>query len=374
LVALPADERAAERLLSSRSVVSVSDPSTPARDVVIVDWLGRGGIAHTTEAWVTELRGLGRSPLVVTRSGRELDQSIPDRIGATGPGGAVAAHAAVVRAASKAVRAHAGCPVVLQGSVMPQLELRTASAAQAVGSLVVLVTHEAAITRKSPGALASFGRLVRQADIVIAHSKFVASQVSALAGRSDIQVIPLPLPLGLLGLLGRAPSVLPERREPVALHFGNLQRGYKGSSVVLQLAAEGVPGWRIALVGTGAPETTERLDAVSRFLEPAELVATVADVDAIVLPYSRASQSAAVLLAQALGSAVVASAVGGIPEQIEHDVTGWLVDPAAPVSAWKHALATLSDRSVRTRLGAAAATAAQAAHQRFVAALAELIP
>ena len=35
--------------------------------VVIVDWLGRGGIAQTTEAWVLELAGRNVDAVAVTR-------------------------------------------------------------------------------------------------------------------------------------------------------------------------------------------------------------------------------------------------------------------------------------------------------------------
>jgi len=340
--------------------------------MVIVDWLGRGGIAHTTEAWVRERKVQGRETTVVTRAGRELDRSIPDRIGAGSRGGALIGHAAVVRAAIRTVRDRARCTVVLQGSVLPQFELQVLRAAQKVGNPVVLVAHEPSVTRRSPGAMRALMRLVRSADVVIAHSTYVGDKLSLSAGRTDIEILPLPLPLDLLDLVGLAPSVLATSDEPVALHFGNLHRNYKGSAVVLELARRGVPGWRVALVGKGAPEKSDGAETVGRFLEPAELVATVAGSAATLLPYVRASQSAAVVLAQALGSSVIASAVGGIPEQIEHGVTGWLVAPAAPVEAWLDALSALSNATDRSRIGVAAASSVRSAHQRFVSGISEL--
>jgi glycosyltransferase involved in cell wall biosynthesis len=207
---------------------------------------------------------------------------------------------------------------------------------------------------------------------VIAHSHFVGDKLSRLAGRTDIEILPLPLPLGLLDLLGSAPSVLTPSAEPVALHFGNLHRDYKGSATVLELARRGVTGWRLALVGKGAPESADGGETVGRFLEPAELVATVAGSAATLLPYVQASQSAAVVLAQALGSVVIASGVGGIPEQIENGVTGWLVAPDAPIEAWVDALSTLSRPADRSRLSAAAASSVHSDHLRFVSGIAEL--
>jgi len=161
--------------------------------------------------------------------------------------------------------------------------------------------------------------------------------------------------------------------EPVALHFGNLHRSYKGSATVFRLAKRGAPGWRFALVGVGAPEGGPGVEAVGRFLDAAELVATVAASDATVLPYARASQSAAVVLAQALGSVVIASAVGGIPEQIEHRRTGWLIPPSAPDGAWLEALEALSEPSERSRIASAAKESVHSAHAAFAARIAELL-
>jgi glycosyltransferase involved in cell wall biosynthesis len=261
---------------------------------------------------------------------------------------------------------------VLQGSVLPQLELLVMQAARAGGHPIVLVAHEATITRRSPGEMRAFVKLVRSADLVMAHSHFVADELVRRTRRSDIDVVPLPLPLGLLDLVGSVPSVLAPRDEPVALHFGNLHRGYKGSTTVLALAEREVPGWHFALVGMGAPDRAGRAETVGRFLDPGELVATVAQSDATLLPYVRASQSAAVVLAQALGSAVIASAVGGIPEQIEHGVTGLLVSANAPVDSWIEALLTLSDPAERAHLAAAALLSVRRAHERFAARIAEI--
>ena len=49
--------------------------------------------------------------------------------------------------------------------------------------------------------------------------------------------------------------------------------------------------------------------------------------DVVVLPYRSASQSGIAQLAFAFGVPVVATRVGGLPEVIEHERTGLLVDP-----------------------------------------------
>jgi glycosyltransferase involved in cell wall biosynthesis len=256
---------------------------------------------------------------------------------------------------------------------MPQLELLVAAAARASGNRVILVAHESAITRWSPGSANAFAKLVRSVDSVIAHTRFVAADLSRLTGRTDIELVPLPLAVGLLDLVGSVQTVLTSGREPVALQFGHLHRDYKGTATVLEIARRGAPGWRVALIGKGAPETAPGAVTVARFLDAAELVGTVAASAVSVLPYERASQSAAVTLAQALGSVVIASAVGGIPEQIEHGVTGLLIAPKAPVGAWLDALAALLDKTERSRIATQAASSVRALHQVFVKRIAEVL-
>jgi glycosyltransferase involved in cell wall biosynthesis len=354
-------------------VAIVQDSLEPGATIVLVDWLGRGGIAHTSEAWVRELQAQGRITTLVTRAGRELGQAVPERIVAGGRGGPLLDHAAVVLAAIRAQRQNTKCTVILQGSIMPQLELGVAAAARASGNRVILVAHESAITRRSPGSKRAFARLVRSVDTVIAHTRFVAADVTRLTGRTDIELVPLPLAVGLLDLVGSAQSVLNAGSEPVALQFGHLHRDYKGLATVLEIASRGAPGWRVALVGKGAPATAVGAVTVPRFLDAAELVGTVAGSAVSLLPYERASQSGAVTLAQALGSVVIASGVGGIPEQIEHGVTGLLIAPKAPVEAWLDALASLSDQSERGRIAGQASSSVKLLHQVFVRRIAEVL-
>ncbi|MBV9663594.1 MAG: hypothetical protein JOZ37_06480 [Actinobacteria bacterium] len=86
-----------------------------------------------------------------------------------------------------------------------------------------------------------------------------------------------------------------------------------------------------------------------------------------------ASQSGAVVLGQVLGSVPVASAVGGIPEQIEHGRTGLLLPPDAPEKAWQDALSSLSDDGVRAPMVEAARETAWKNHHEFVAAIKGLV-
>jgi glycosyltransferase involved in cell wall biosynthesis len=78
----------------------------------------------------------------------------------------------------------------------------------------------------------------------------------------------------------------------------------------------------------------------------------ITSLDLLVVPSRTDGTPLVVLEAQAAGKAVVATRVGGIPEQIEHGVDGWLV-PAEDPAALAVAIHTLlADRALRDRLGA----------------------
>ncbi|MGH9091099.1 MAG: glycosyltransferase [Acidimicrobiales bacterium] len=357
--------------------------------VLMVEWLGRGGFAHTAESWFRELSrtgGVGCAGsdggeiVLVTRAGRELAHSVKGSVAVGGGAGPVGAHVAILRTALRLLRDRSPMTLVLHGTVLPQLELPLIAAARRRGSLTVLVAHEAVTGRSSPGSSAFLARMVRSADVVVVHSRFIASELEKRTGRTGYRLLPLPLPLGLVTDRGdpvvEAQSVVPATDGLLALHFGHLHRRYKGTSSANALAAEGVPGWRFALVGKGAPAgvtSAASATVVDRFLEPAELVATVASADAVLLPYERASQSAAVVLAQALGAVVVASGVGGIPEQVEEGRTGLLLSPGAGVREWVHGLERLRDEALRGGIATTARESVVSMHGQFVEGITRII-
>ena len=161
--------------------------------VVMTEWLGRGGIAHTAEAWVTELGAVGSAPHLVTCAGRELAGVVDGAEAASGRGGALGAHVAVVRATVRALSERRPSFLVLHGSVLPQLELAAVRAAHRVGAAVVLVAHEPGVGRPTPGSARAYARLVRSADVVVCHSEYVADRLRVATGRLDSAVLPLPL-------------------------------------------------------------------------------------------------------------------------------------------------------------------------------------
>ncbi len=89
-----------------------------------------------------------------------------------------------------------------------------------------------------------------------------------------------------------------------------------------------------------------------RYLAMGDLGALVARADVVVFPYRSATASGALSLAQSLGRPAVATAVGGLGDDIEDGVTGWLVAPQDP-GALAHTIATvLSDAKAAQKISA----------------------
>ena len=341
--------------------------------VMLVDWLGRGGIAQTTEAWMHELGACGHDLCVVTRAGRELGasgrRSRVEVVETTRPR-AIAAHRAVAAAAAELVRERRPSCVVIQNYVIPSLEEPLWRAARATGARIVFVVHDHRPHSVVSGSRVGLRRALRHADVVVAHSKHVGAAVERIA-RRRVERVPHPMQVGMLGQSGGR-AVFTPGDLLLGVHFGTLQRRYKGSDVVANLAGT-VAGWQLGAVGTGAPLARTGLETRSGWISSADLVATVAAADAAILPYRSATQSGAIVLAQALGVVPVASAVGGVPEQIDHGVDGILLEPGATDDEWRAALDELSDDEHRKNLASAGRARVEAAHHEFARASRRLV-
>jgi len=343
--------------------------------VLLVDWLGRGGIAQTTEAWALELGARDYDVAIVTRPGRDL--GVGARMSeARTPRGRLRAHAAVVAAARDRIRAWRPDWVVIQNYVVPALERPVFRAARAAGARVAVVVHNDQPHSRTTGTGAGLRRNLDQADVVLAHTEFVADRVSRAAKR-EVLVVPHPLPIGLLAHDRRVPDWMAEQpaaRSRWCVHFGTVGQRYKGTGIVRQMAAGRGGEWRFVVAGAGAGSYAgENVVALDGYVEPGVLTGVVSASDVTLAPYRHATQSGVVVLAHALGSVPIATAVGGIPEQVTHGVDGILVPPDSDVTVWAAALEQLADDELRKDLARAGELRAAADHDVFVGRVVELL-
>ena len=139
---------------------------------------------------------------------------------------------------------------------------------------------------------------------------------------------------------------------PVILFVGRLRHA-KGLDVLLHaLAGLPVAGYQLRIVGDGELRKSLENLAVTLGVRDkivflgfrSDVTALMSSADCLVLPSRWEGMPNVVLEAMAIGLPVVATRVGGIPEVIEHGLTGWLVPPEDPL-ALAAALATaLADR------------------------------
>ncbi|HSL47944.1 MAG TPA: glycosyltransferase family 4 protein [Candidatus Deferrimicrobiaceae bacterium] len=150
---------------------------------------------------------------------------------------------------------------------------------------------------------------------------------------------------------------------PLVLYAGKLSIG-KGTPVLLEALdriAAAVPGARFALAGKGDMALPVRPDLhVLGVLPQVELFALYRAADVIVVPSVWPEPLSRVLLeAMRIGRPVVATAVGGTPEAVEHGVTGLLVPRQDPEALAKAVIELLLDPERRARMGRAAAERAR---------------
>jgi starch synthase len=212
-------------------------------------------------------------------------------------------------------------------------------------------------SQKTPQWLTDYG--FRQADQLIVHTEQVKQTAIEKCGlpEAKLHVIPhIAPPL--------QPMMFEEEEQygqPQILFFGRIWE-YKGLDYLIRaepLITSRVPNAQIVIAGTGEDFGRYRKLMVhpERFLVyndyiPQEQVASFfQQASVVVLPYVEATQSGVVAKAYGFGKPVVATTVGGLPEQIEHGRTGLLVPPRDERALADAIVSILQDCELRRRLG-----------------------
>ena len=215
-----------------------------------------------------------------------------------------------------------------------------------MGVPVVVVVHDAEV---HPGdrfylVVRLQRHLMRQSEGVIALTDFVATQVKArlsLAGKVHTTIPHVAFAFADLDLPAPKPLETAPGRPLRLLMAGRLKR-YKGISLLAD-ALKLLRGVPLVLRVVGASEDPSELATLAAlpgveldlgWKEDRELLSHIDWADACVLPYVEASQSGIAPMCFKRGRPVIATPVGGLPEQVRHGETGLLTeDVSAPALA-----------------------------------------
>jgi glycosyltransferase involved in cell wall biosynthesis len=192
------------------------------------------------------------------------------------------------------------------------------------------------------GALLTRLALGRAAALVGQSAADVAELQRAYPGRPVARVLPPAVPPPPCAHGGERTACaralgLPDAARRV-LFFGYV-RAYKGVPTLIEALGH-LPDVQLVIAGevyhrdaehyralAAAAGAADRVVVLDRFLPADQVGCCFAACDVVALPYWTASQSAVAPLAMAAGRAVVATAVGGLPDLVRPEETGLLVRP-----------------------------------------------
>ncbi|MGH9483648.1 MAG: glycosyltransferase family 4 protein [Terriglobales bacterium] len=219
----------------------------------------------------------------------------------------------------------------------------------------------------------------RRLDLVIAVSHYVAAQVLATGlPAARVAVIPDGIALAALPDPDAARSEVRARcglgnDVPCLVCLGALTAEKGVGDAIAAMAS--LPGaCHLWLTGAGPlqPALLRQAEALAcaarvHFVSTSGFTAAqwVAAADLLLMPSRGEGFGSAALLAMALGKPVVACRTGGIPELIEHEITGLLAPVASPLALAAAARRLLEDAALSARVSAMAHARVE---QRYTAA------
>jgi len=161
-------------------------------------------------------------------------------------------------------------------------------------------------------------------------------------------------------------EMVPLPVEPTALFVGVLEayKNVDGLAKAWALAAPRLPGASLRVVGKGSrsdvAESLVREHGVrwDRDLSSAEVAEAIDGAWVLVLPSRSEGMGRVLVEAFCRGRGVIGTRAGSIPDLVEDDISGLLVEPDDPQALADAFVRVLSDRGLAERLGEAAASAA----------------
>lgn len=205
------------------------------------------------------------------------------------------------------------------------------------------VPHERFIFDKKLTKLA-----LKNADYIIAHSNSDAEILKDMLPSSQIKVNPHPA-YNFFKIKDMSQSearkILKIKSDGKVLLFFGIIREYKGLKYLLKAMpriAEKIPDIKLLIAGDFSEDKQTYFDLIEELkiedfvnvypghLPVPEVEKYFAASDLIVLPYESATQSGVIQTAYGFDKPVLATAVGGLPDAVDHMKTGYLVKPRDP--------------------------------------------
>ena len=337
-----------------------------------------GGGQRSLFDLATSLRGSGFEPLVVLPEEGPLGTAlataqVPIRLLPL-PRLASGALFAAPRAAAALARLARDSGAALLHSDSPRTALYAGSAAGLVGR-----PHLWHVRSSVASSAFADAALLALSDRVVAVSRAAARRSPPLARSPRVQVVPTGI---------AAPVCLPRREARAALGLpvegfvagvvGRVEPDKGGEEAVAALPRlrNALPGARLVFIGQTDAVHVKRLRELARGLGVADAIRfegerqpaapLLSAFDLLLHPSHHEALPRAVLEALHAGVPIVASAVGGIPEAIEDQVSGLLVPPRNAERLGEAAARIATDRALATGLAAAGRAIARSRFSREV--------
>jgi N-acetyl-alpha-D-glucosaminyl L-malate synthase BshA len=263
------------------------------------------------------------------------------------------------------VHAHYAIPHATAAYLARQILAET-SAAPAPRVITTLHGTDITLLGSDPSYSETVAFCIQQSDGVTAVSESLKAETCrALGIRRDIRVIPNFLDCTVYRRrdVAAVRAGLAPQGEKIVIHVSNF-RPVKRVDAAVQIFARvrrEVPA-RLIMVGDGpelaaAGQLARRLDldgSVQFLGEQEQVVPLLSAADVFLLPSAQESFGLAALEAMACEVPVVASRVGGLPEVVEHGVSGFLHPPEDLDAMAASTLRLLTDDGLHRRAAAAA--------------------
>ncbi len=220
---------------------------------------------------------------------------------------------------------------------------------------LVYTVHDPESHPGSPWAIRLADRLtVRLADKLVALTRHGRQQL-VRGGRLRGEIAVVPHPMYSLFLRWQQRSTRPEK---IILFLGRLE-AYKGLDALVgafEAVRRSLPSWRLIVAGGGPLPTSlsaprpAGIEVINEYLPDREVALLMSRCSIVALPYTSATQSGVVALAQAFSRPVIVTRVGGLKEMVLHGRTGILVRPGDQVRFARALRSLAMDAPKRARM------------------------